>query len=140
VHPCIAFLTLDSGASKPQGPKGQSHSFKCSDDTWFADKLEIYFAHDGESVETTNGTLTFSNSEGDCKYTNPDGEELTFKTADGKFTVGETEGDKTTLNLSWKPLGGKPVKDTVQIIYGQDGKDGVYEPQSDGEDGVEEEE
>merc|ERR1719502_372118 len=98
--------------------KTGSHSFECTDNS--GDLMEISFAQG----DTKAGTVTFSNTSGTCKYTNNDGEELTFSTATGRFTVLE-EG---RLEVVWKPLGKKPAKDTVKIVYGVDGAKGTYEP------------
>ena len=76
------------------------------------------------------GTVTFSNSSGTCKYTNPDGEELTFGTATGSFST-ETKLENTgkgTLQVVWKPMGKKKAKDTVEVLYGVGGEKGVYQP------------
>eukprot|EP00746_Dinoflagellata_sp_MGD_P138972 gnl/MRDRNA2_/MRDRNA2_72510_c0_seq3.p1 gnl/MRDRNA2_/MRDRNA2_72510_c0~~gnl/MRDRNA2_/MRDRNA2_72510_c0_seq3.p1 ORF type:complete len:155 (+),score=52.61 gnl/MRDRNA2_/MRDRNA2_72510_c0_seq3:124-588(+) len=111
-----------------QATKMVTYTFECSDSS--GDLMEISF----EEGETKAGTFTFSNASGTCKYTNPDGEELTFSTAKGSFTVAE-EG---TLALAWKPVGKKKAKHTVKIEYGVDGKAGTYHPRVEVEDDEEE--
>lgn len=107
-------------AMRPQSTKKGIHTFECSDGS--GDFLEICFT-EGET-KSGSGTLTFSNTSGTCKYTNPNGEELTFNTATGSFTVPE-EGK---LAIQWKPVGKKMVKHAVKVVYGTDGKAGTYEP------------
>mmetsp|Transcript_151302 Transcript_151302/g.263723 ORF Transcript_151302/g.263723 Transcript_151302/m.263723 type:complete len:155 (+) Transcript_151302:81-545(+) len=119
---------LSSALGDGKATKLSTHTFECSDSS--GDLMEICFAEGDPKA----GTLTFSNTSGVCKYTNPDGEELTFNTAKGSFTVVE-EG---TLAIAWKPLGKKKAKDTVKIVYGVDGKAGIYHPRVEVEDEEEE--
>lgn len=71
------------------------------------------------------GTVTFSNLGGTCKYANPDspaGEELTFTTTTGTFNTESVlenfHGQKGALEIVWKPTGKKKAMRTVEVEYG----------------------
>jgi len=116
-----------------------------------SDRLQLTFDKlDDDNVPQTGnkGTFTYSNSEpgGKCEYTNPDGEKLSFETAEGTFTYsaktkgkGKNNGPRVTIDW-FLPVGhDQPtVRHTHRVTFAVAPLLGTFEAREEEDEGEEE--